>query len=170
MFDKGRLCSLLKSYTFIRRYSKPAVKSDDNQLGKLVKLLESMPKSPSAHQKARMRHKNRSVTVPGRVALQVLGTGAEGSPKTLYMFSDHSRYLFNCGEGTQRLAHEHKMKLSKLEHIFITQPCWENMGGLPGLALTIQDAGVSQITLHGPQGLVSAWPGIQCSVLAVQRR
>lgn len=63
--------------------------------------------------------------------------------------------MFNCGEGTQRLAHEHKMKLSRLEHIFITQPVWANMGGLPGLALTIQDVGVSDIQLHGPDGLVS---------------
>lgn len=65
------------------------------------------------------------------------------------------RYLFNCGEGTQRLAHEHKMKLAKLEHIFVTQRTWRNIGGLPGTALTIQDVGVPQITLHGPKGLVS---------------
>lgn len=65
------------------------------------------------------------------------------------------RYLFNCGEGTQRLAHEHKMKLARLEHIFITQPVWRNIGGLPGTALTIQDVGVPEITLHGPQGLVN---------------
>lgn len=65
------------------------------------------------------------------------------------------RYLFNCGEGTQRLAHEHKMRLAKLDSIFITQPVWENLGGLPGLALTIQDVGVPQVTLHGPEGLVS---------------
>lgn len=65
------------------------------------------------------------------------------------------RYLFNCGEGTQRLAHEHKMKLSKLEHIFVTHSSWNNIGGLPGVALTIQDVGVPQITIHGPPGTVS---------------
>lgn len=70
------------------------------------------------------------------------------------------RYLFNCGEGTQRLAHEHKMKLARLEHVFITQPVWRNIGGLPGTALTIQDVGVPQIVLHGPQGLVSIKSGI----------
>lgn len=62
--------------------------------------------------------------------------------------------MFNCGEGTQRLAHEHKAKLAKLEHVFITQASWKNMGGLPGTALTIQDVGVPEITLHGPTGLV----------------
>ncbi|KAJ8941616.1 hypothetical protein NQ318_000322 [Aromia moschata] len=45
------------------------------------------------------------------------------------------------------------MKLAKLEHIFITQPVWKNIGGLPGTALTIQDVGVPEITLHGPPGL-----------------
>jgi ribonuclease Z len=47
------------------------------------------------------------------------------------------------------------MKLAKLEHIFITHPSWENIGGLPGVALTIQDVGVPEITLHGPAGTVS---------------
>jgi ribonuclease Z len=49
------------------------------------------------------------------------------------------------------------MKLSKLEHIFITHPSWENVGGLPGVALTIQDVGVPEITLHGPAGTVSCY-------------
>jgi len=47
------------------------------------------------------------------------------------------------------------MKLSKLEHVFITHSNWLNIGGLPGLALTVQDVGVPNIELHGPQGIVS---------------
>lgn len=65
------------------------------------------------------------------------------------------RYIFNCGEGSQRLAHEHKLKLSKLEHIFITSKLWSRIGGLPGLALTIQDIGIPSVTIHGPPELVS---------------
>lgn len=68
---------------------------------------------------------------------------------------NHFRYLFNCGEGTQRLAHELKLKLSKLEHIFITRPVWENIGGLPGISLTMQDVGVPNVDIHGPSGVVS---------------
>ncbi|XP_046959324.1 ribonuclease Z, mitochondrial isoform X2 [Vanessa cardui] len=90
---------------------------------------------------------------PSTVYLQVLGSGARGAPNTLYLFTDQKRYLFNCGEGTQRLAHEHKVKLSKLDHIFITNKTWRNIGGLPGLSLTLQDVGVPNITLHGPDGL-----------------
>lgn len=65
------------------------------------------------------------------------------------------RYLFNCGEGTQRLANEHKTKLTRLQHIFVTQNDWKCTGGLPGLSLTVQDAGVPNITLHGPPKIVS---------------
>uniref|UniRef100_A0A2A4JIJ4 Zinc phosphodiesterase ELAC protein 2 n=1 Tax=Heliothis virescens TaxID=7102 RepID=A0A2A4JIJ4_HELVI len=90
---------------------------------------------------------------PSTVYLQVLGSGARGAPNTLYLFTDQKRYLFNCGECTQRLAHEHKVKLSRLDHIFITTKTWKNIGGLPGLSLTLQDVGVPNITLHGPEGL-----------------
>ncbi|XP_044758744.1 ribonuclease Z, mitochondrial isoform X2 [Coccinella septempunctata] len=101
-----------------------------------------------------MKNKEKSTKyVPGKVALQVLGTGAKGAPKCLYIFSDQTRYLFNCGEGTQRLAHELKLKLSKLEHIFITNPVWQNIGGLPGISLTMQDVGVPVVNIHGPSGI-----------------
>lgn len=71
-----------------------------------------------------------------------------------FLFEFLFRYLFNCGEGTQRLAHEHKAKLAKLDHVLITQSSWRNIGGLPGLALTIQDSGVQNIVLHGPSSSV----------------
>lgn len=71
---------------------------------------------------------------------------------------DPSRYLFNCGEGTQRLANEHKTKIARLEHIFMTQTKWQHIGGLPGLSLTVQDTGVPELTLHGPPGLVCLPP------------
>lgn len=61
--------------------------------------------------------KKLSSVVPGSVNLQVLGAGANGAPSAVYLFTDQSRYLFNCGEGTQRLAHEHKTRLSRLEQI-----------------------------------------------------
>lgn len=61
--------------------------------------------------------------------------------------------MFNCGEGTQRLAHEHKTKLARLEHIFLTRTSWSQVGGLPGLTLTVQDSGVPHLSLHGPPGL-----------------
>ncbi|XP_015127939.1 ribonuclease Z, mitochondrial isoform X2 [Diachasma alloeum] len=98
---------------------------------------------------------------PSTVTLQVLGSGVPGAPASLYVSTDHSKYLFNCGEGTQRLAHEHHLRLSKLEHVFFTTPTWKNMGGLPGMALTIQDTGVPQIKLHGPKGIVDIFDAVK---------
>lgn len=79
----------------------------------------------------------------------------------LLTFAWSSRYLFNCGEGTQRLAHEHKTKLTKLEHIFLTRKTWDCFGGVPGLCLTLQEVGVPQLELHGPSGIVRR---LNCSI------
>lgn len=102
-------------------------------------------------EKLRQANKNKSTPyIPGTVTLQVLGSGSNGAPASVYLFTDQSRYLFNCGEGTQRLAHEHKTKLARLEQIFVTRNTWPAIGGFPGLALTVQDAGVKELSLHGP--------------------
>ncbi|XP_053694596.1 ribonuclease Z, mitochondrial [Sabethes cyaneus] len=124
---------------------------------KLHRLLSEMPLDPkhiAEAQKQRLKLKQKVIkTSPGIVNLQIVGSGAFGAPASIYLFSDQTRYLFNCGEGTQRLAYEHKTKLSCLENIFITRTCWERIGGLPGICLTMQDVGVPSVTLHGPPGL-----------------
>lgn len=96
---------------------------------------------------------------------KILGSGTRGSPSSLYVSTDHSKYLFNCGEGTQRLAHEHHIKLGKLEHVFFTTPTWKNMGGLPGMSLTIQDYGVQKINIHGPKGITQLFNATRKFVL-----
>ena len=63
-------------------------------------------------------------------------------------------YLFNCGEGTQRLSHERKTRLARLENVFVTCNGWRNVGGVLGALLTLNDIGVPGLTLHGPPGLV----------------
>ncbi|CAN0399139.1 unnamed protein product, partial [Hapterophycus canaliculatus] len=42
------------------------------------------------------------------------------------------RFLFNVGEGTQRLCTEHRIRLSKAEHAFFTNLSTDTLGGLPG--------------------------------------
>ncbi|KAH8394866.1 hypothetical protein KR222_008264 [Zaprionus bogoriensis] len=113
---------------------------------------QQLPTPKYERQPNELRKKLSSV-VPGSVNLQILGAGANGAPGAVYLFTDQSRYLFNCGEGTQRLAHEHKTRLSRLEQIFVTRNTWTCVGGLPGLVLTIQDAGVRNLGLHGPPHL-----------------
>ncbi|CAL4106636.1 unnamed protein product, partial [Meganyctiphanes norvegica] len=89
------------------------------------------------------------------IHLKVVGSGANGAPTGLYVFTEHKKYLFNCGEGSQRMAFEHKIKLSMMEHVLITHKSWKNIGGLPGILLTMQDTGVPEIKLHGPPGIES---------------
>lgn len=44
------------------------------------------------------------------------------------------RFMFDCGEGTQRLCTEHKVRLQKVEGIFFTETRTETIFGLPGTA------------------------------------
>ncbi|KAM3964340.1 ribonuclease Z [Aphomia sociella] len=151
MYGKSVFRCRVVSYVSVRNYK-------NNNTKRLLEFLAEMPKvnTPRITEAQRQRQnisKKSEKYGPSTVYLQVLGSGARGAPNTLYLFTDQKRYLFNCGECTQRLAHEHKVKLSRLEHIFITSKTWRNIGGLPGLSLTLQDVGVPNITLHGPEGL-----------------
>uniref|UniRef100_A0A7N1A5V5 ribonuclease Z n=2 Tax=Kalanchoe fedtschenkoi TaxID=63787 RepID=A0A7N1A5V5_KALFE len=89
--------------------------------------------------------------------LQILGTGMDTqdtSPSVL-LFFDKQRFIFNAGEGLQRFCTEHKIKLSKIDHIFLSRVCSETAGGLPGLLLTlagIGDEGLS-VNVWGPSDL-----------------
>lgn len=97
--------------------------------------------------------------------MQILGSGARGAPRCVYLTAGHTRYIFNCGEGTQRIAHEHKYKLIKLEHIFVTSASWNNLGGMPGMLLTIQEAGVPKVSVHGPKGTVEIFDALKKFVM-----
>ncbi|XP_054463315.1 zinc phosphodiesterase ELAC protein 2 [Anoplopoma fimbria] len=90
---------------------------------------------------------------PSTVYLQVVGAGSRDNSASLYVFSEYNRYLFNCGEGTQRLMQEHKLKAARLDNIFLTRLSWENVGGLSGMILTLKDTGVPECVLSGPPQL-----------------
>uniref|UniRef100_A0A672Z489 Zinc phosphodiesterase ELAC protein 2 n=1 Tax=Sphaeramia orbicularis TaxID=375764 RepID=A0A672Z489_9TELE len=90
---------------------------------------------------------------PSTVYVQVVGAGSRDNAASLYVFSEYNRYLFNCGEGTQRLMQEHKLKAAHLDNIFITRLSWENVGGLSGMILTLKDTGVPECVLSGPPQL-----------------
>jgi len=52
-----------------------------------------------------------------------------------------------------------------LEHVFITSATWNNLGGMPGMLLTIQDAGVPKINIHCPKGTMEIFNTIKKTVL-----
>ncbi|KAK2833003.1 hypothetical protein Q5P01_016892 [Channa striata] len=99
------------------------------------------------------RNKRGDVRGPSTVYVQVVGAGSRDSDASLYVFSEYNRYLFNCGEGTQRLMQEHKLKAAHLDNIFLTRLSWENVGGLSGMILTLKDIGVPECVLSGPPQL-----------------
>ncbi|XP_076609694.1 zinc phosphodiesterase ELAC protein 2 [Chaetodon auriga] len=101
------------------------------------------------------RSRREDVRGPSTVYLQVVGAGSRDTPASLYVFSEYNRYLFNCGEGTQRLMQEHKLKAAQLDNIFLTRLSWENVGGLSGMILTLKDSGVRECVLSGPPQLVN---------------
>ncbi|KAI3671581.1 hypothetical protein L1987_87320 [Smallanthus sonchifolius] len=82
--------------------------------------------------------------------VQILGTGMDTqdtSPSVL-LFFDKQRFIFNAGEGLQRFCTEHKIKLSKIDHIFLSRVCSETAGGLPGLLLTLAGTGEQGISVN----------------------
>ncbi|KAG0668810.1 hypothetical protein C6P45_004350 [Maudiozyma exigua] len=67
------------------------------------------------------------------------------------------KYMFGkIGEGAQRAITENKIRLSKLENIFLTGELdWSSTGGLAGLILTIADQGKQKIILNYGNSLVN---------------
>ncbi|MCO5593232.1 hypothetical protein L7F22_047239 [Adiantum nelumboides] len=65
--------------------------------------------------------------------MQIFGTGFDtgDTAPTVLLFFDRRRFFFNVGEGLHRFCMEHKFKLSKIDHVFLTRVCSETVGGLP---------------------------------------
>ena len=87
------------------------------------------------------------------VYLQIIGTGSSEISPSIFMFTEGNRYLFNCSESVQTVCSEHAVRFTKLRNVFITRTSWANIGGLPGLTMSLRDRGVSQVSLYGPQSL-----------------
>ncbi|CAG7716278.1 unnamed protein product [Allacma fusca] len=129
-------------------------KINSSSLNNLLLTMDSKSAQIPTMKTARRAKLENSPKRPARkIFLEVLGTGAYGSPASFYIFADQMRYMFNCGEGSQRLALDHNLKLGRWDNVFVTSKQWDKIGGLPGMALTIQDIGIPVLALHGPPGL-----------------
>ncbi|CCG84577.1 protein of unknown function [Taphrina deformans PYCC 5710] len=72
---------------------------------------------------------------------------------TIVLSFDDKRYLFNCGEATQRALLTKQIPLRKINQIFLSTG-WESHGGLAGTMLgLISNDGVQHLGLHGPKNL-----------------
>lgn len=93
--------------------------------------------------------------------LQIISVDHVDSSPSLLLITENNRYLFDAGEGTQRLAVEHRIRLGKLQSIFITRLHPNHIGGIPGMCLTAADAGSHGVTIFGPNKLKQFWDSTQ---------
>lgn len=88
-----------------------------------------------------------------RSFVEVIGCGSHDCSSSVQLFFDNARYLFECGDGTQRVCTELGTKLSRLRGIYLSSLSAPSIGGLFGLVLTIADAGKQCISIAAPTGL-----------------
>uniref|UniRef100_A0AAY5E9R0 Zinc phosphodiesterase ELAC protein 2 n=1 Tax=Electrophorus electricus TaxID=8005 RepID=A0AAY5E9R0_ELEEL len=112
------------------------------------------PKDTLRHVRMREHRRPGEQRGPSTAYVQVVGAGSRDNGASLYVFSEYNRYLFNCGEGTQRVMQEYKLKAARLDKIFLTRMSWATVGGLSGMILTLKDIGVPECVLFGPPQLV----------------
>jgi len=66
-------------------------------------------------------------------------------------------FLIDCGEGTQVQLRKHKIKFSRINHIFISHLHGDHFFGLPGLISTFRLLGRDkEMHIHGPKGIKEA--------------
>ncbi|XP_025219413.1 zinc phosphodiesterase ELAC protein 2 isoform X2 [Theropithecus gelada] len=141
------LCSLLRS-------AAGRTMSQGRTISQASARRQRPPKDPLRH--LRTREKRGPLGSSGganTVYLQVVAVGSRDAGAALYVFSEFNRYLFNCGEGVQRLMQEHKLKVARLDNIFLTRMHWSNVGGLSGMILTLKETGLPKCVLSGPPQL-----------------
>lgn len=140
--------NLFEQAFWVRRVSLPALKSLLEILmiyGGVKRVTRQISPVFTVRRMADNRTSNASVR-----GLQVMGTGANELAPSLYLFTDTQRYLFNCCENTTKFCTEHKLRLPKVKNLFVTQLCWEKLGGYCGFLMTQRDTGVNGTVLHGP--------------------
>ena len=94
--------------------------------------------------------------------LTILGCHA-ATPTTLFNPSSqlleikNHLFLIDCGEGTQVQLRKHKIKFSRINHIFISHLHGDHFFGLPGLISTFRLLGRErELHIYGPKGLKEA--------------
>ena len=64
--------------------------------------------------------------------LQVLSLESRLCSACVVLTTENSRYVFDVGEGIQRLAIEHKVRIGRICGVFLTSDSYVSVAGLPG--------------------------------------
>ncbi len=94
------------------------------------------------------------------MTIHFLGTSAgiptreRGLPAILIKYNE-DRFLFDCGEGTQRQLMIKNLKFMRIKAVFITHWHADHFAGLPGLIQTMSMEGRKKpLYIYGPEGTV----------------
>lgn len=94
--------------------------------------------------------------------LHILGCYA-ATPRTLtnptsqVLEIKNHMFLIDCGEGTQVQLRKHKIKFSRINHIFISHLHGDHFFGLPGMISTFRLLGRNkEMHIYGPKGIKEA--------------
>ncbi|XP_060580686.1 zinc phosphodiesterase ELAC protein 2-like [Ruditapes philippinarum] len=103
------------------------------------------------------KYKKKLTVVPVSDTAQVfvLSTGSYGTGRSVLLKTNYDRYLFNCGEGTQKVITDVVSKVGPVDNIFFTYNTWNNIGGLMGFLMSnsAEIDHVDTIRLHGPPNI-----------------
>ncbi|KAF8434881.1 hypothetical protein L210DRAFT_3552991 [Boletus edulis BED1] len=84
----------------------------------------------------------------------VLSTLSSDTEPTVVITFDSAKYIFNVGENTTRAFLQSRQNWKKTRALFLTSVGTQRASGLPGLFMTLADAGQSQMQVTGPSGLL----------------
>lgn len=94
-----------------------------------------------------------------RFEVLILGCGSalptlERNPGGQVVNLHEQLYLLDCGEGTQHELRKHKIKIQRIDHIFISHLHGDHFFGLIGLVSTLNLLGrQKELTIYAPSGL-----------------
>ncbi|OWZ65943.1 hypothetical protein AYX14_06079 [Cryptococcus neoformans] len=98
-------------------------------------------------------------------AVRAVTTPTKDTDLCLYVSFDNVRFLFGCGEGTQRAFAQKKIGFSRLGGVFIGSGESKGRGGLPGVLMSASDAGLSKIDVVGPPDISQYLATLRSSVI-----
>ncbi|CAI2384760.1 unnamed protein product [Moneuplotes crassus] len=92
-----------------------------------------------------------------KYGLRVLHNNQRDLSTCVYLHSGETLYMFNLGDGIQRIASQAKMKFGRVRGIFIPSLLPNNFLGLPGFYLTTRDGMKAsesgfRFSIYGPEG------------------
>ncbi|KAK6906129.1 hypothetical protein I203_100113 [Kwoniella mangroviensis CBS 8507] len=84
---------------------------------------------------------------------------------SLHVSFDNARFLFGCGEGTQRAFTQKRMGMRGLSAIFVGSGEARSRAGLAGVLMTAADGGISKVDIVGPPDLSHYISTLRSSVI-----